>query len=111
MKNTLLAIVSIVSFGAYAQEEKPADTPLFTCKDAMKFDKDTKTITLTEDASYKDGIIEITGAEKIVLDQVNKEVIVTGHYDFTIDGAVQVASGEGLKKLRYKVGEAVAYIE
>lgn len=111
MKNTLLAIVSIVSFGAYAQEEKPAGAPVFSCRDAMTIDKDAKTITLTEDASYKDAIIEISGAEQIVFDRANNEVIVTGPYDFTIDGAVEFKSGEGEKKLRYKVGEAVAYIE
>ncbi len=115
MKNTLLAIVSLISFGMYAQEENAVSKPStddydFKCK-SMEIDKDNKTITLNEDASYKDSIIEITGAEQIVFDQANNEVIATGDYSFTIDGSVEFNSKNDDKRLRYKIGEAVAYIE
>ncbi len=114
MKNIALAIVSLVSFGVYAQEEQAvqtsADNPVFKSK-TMVIDKETKTLTLTEDAYYKDGIIEITDAEQIVFDQANNELTATGLYIFTIDGSVEYTSGEGFKKLRYKIGDSVAYIE
>ncbi|MGQ2984063.1 hypothetical protein [Flavobacterium sp.] len=112
MKKMLLAIVAIVSFGAYAQDQKPAGDPVFSCKDVMTIDNECRVLTLTEDASYKDAIIEISGASEIIFDQATKELIATGPFDFTIDGSVELtSSGEGLKKLKYKVGEAVAYIE
>lgn len=115
MKNIVIAIALLTSLGLYAQEKKTVAKPItedynFMCK-TMEINKEAKTIILTEDASYKDSIIEITGAEQIVFDQASNEIIATGPYNFTIDGAVTLTPGEGTKKLRYKIGEAVAYIE
>lgn len=115
MKRALLWI-SLISLGVYAQEEKPVckiSNEDFSFKSkSITFDSDAKKMTLNEDASYKDNIIEITGAEQIVLDQASNEILVTGNYDFTIDGAIQFIKRETTaKRLRYKIGEAIAYIE
>jgi len=114
MKIIFVFVLSLFSFGIYAQEEsavsKTSDNKYsFKSKDIV-FDSENKTTTLHYDASYKDAIIEITGAKEIIVDHANNEVIATGPYNFTIDGEITFTSGKA-NRLRYKIGETKAYIE
>ena len=117
MKNLLLAFGFLISLSVNAQENeshvcKVSDESFDFRGKSVTFDQDSKTLTLNEDACYKDGTIEIKGAEQIIFDQANKEIVATGNFDVTIDGAIEVTTSDApLQKLKYKIGEAVAYIE
>jgi hypothetical protein len=116
MKSILSSFGFLISLGVTAQEEssvcKVSDED-FDCRSkSVTFNKDSKTLTLNEDAYYKDGIIDIKGADQIIFDQANKEIVATGNFNFTIDGAIQVTTSNAPpQKLKYKIGDTVAYIE
>ena len=116
MKSILLSIGFLISLGVTAQEEssvcKVSDESFDFRSKSITFDQDSKMLTLNKDACYKDDIIEIKGAEQIIFDQTKKEIVATGSFDFTIDGAIQVTTSDApLQRLKYKIGETVAYIE
>ncbi len=115
MKNKLLGFGFLVSLSVAAQEESPAcnvsDESFDFRSKSMTFDQESKTLTFNNDACYKDGIIEIKGAEQIIYDRAKKEIIATGTFNFTIDSAVEVTGDAPLQKLTYKIGETIAYLE
>jgi hypothetical protein len=50
-------------------------------------------------------------AEKIILNNITNEIIVSGMGEFTIDGAIQISENSQNKIMKYKIGERIAYVE
>jgi lipopolysaccharide assembly outer membrane protein LptD (OstA) len=114
MRNLFLAATLAFTAGIYAQDivpEKQGHDPKFTCKDGIVMDYYTKIIVFNEDASFKNDVIAIENADKIVYNTVTKEIIVTGKFNYTFDGAVQVTTPIEKHELRYTIGDAVVYMD
>jgi lipopolysaccharide assembly outer membrane protein LptD (OstA) len=92
MKNLFLAIALMIGLNSFAQDktEIKDDKPEFKC-DVVKFDKETNTIELLGNVSFKTDIIELEKADKIILNKETNEIIVSGLAEFTIDGAIQIS--------------------
>ena len=112
MKNLFLAIALIIGLNSFAQDktEIKDDKTEFKC-DVVKFDKETNTIELLGNVSFKTDIIELENADKILLNKETNEIIVSGLAEFTIDGAIQISEKAEKKIMRYKIGERIAYVE
>jgi lipopolysaccharide assembly outer membrane protein LptD (OstA) len=112
MKNLFLAIALMIGLNSFAQDktEIKDDKPEFKC-DVVKFDKETNTIELLGNVSFKTDIIELEKADKIILNKETNEIIVSGLAEFTIDGAIQISEKSDKKIMRYKIGERTAYVE
>lgn len=112
MKNLFLAIALMIGLDSFAQDktEIKDDKPEFKC-DLVKFDKETNTIELLGNVSFKTDIIELENADKILLNKETNEIIVSGLAEFTIDGAIQISEKAEKKRMRYTIGDRIAYIE
>ena len=112
MKNLFLAIALMIGLNSFAQDktEIKDDKPEFKC-DVVKFDKETNTIELLGNVSFKTDIIELEKVDKIILNKETNEIIVSGLAEFTIDGAIQISEKSDKRIMRYKIGERIAYVE
>jgi len=112
MKNLFLAVALMIGLNAFAQDstEINVDKPEFKC-DVIKFDKETNTIELLGNVSFKTDIIELENADKILLNNETNEIIVSGLTEFTIDGTIQISQKAEKKIMRYTIGERIAYVE
>lgn len=112
MKNLFLAIALIMGLNSFAQDktEINIDKPEFKC-DLVKFNSETNTTEFSGNVSFKTDIIELEHVEKIFLNNVTNEIIVSGMGEFTIDGAIQISENSQNKIMKYKIGERIAYVE
>jgi len=113
MKNWILLIGVLIGVNSFAQEENVENVtnePSFSC-DIVKIDSDNDTMEFQGNVNFKSEIIEIENADKIVLNKTTNEIIVTGFREFTIDGAIQIKDKTEKKKLKYTIGERIAYLE
>ena len=55
--------------------------------------------------------IELKHAEKVVYNKRTREITATGLNEFTFSGTIEMAKEPKNKRLSYKVGEQVAYID
>ena len=112
MKNLYVVITLVFGINIYSQEiVKSNDNKTeLTCK-LVKFDTEKNIFEYIGNVDFKNEIIQLENAEKILFNKETNEIFVTGLNEFTIDGAIQVAENSKMKTLRYKIGERIAYIE
>jgi lipopolysaccharide assembly outer membrane protein LptD (OstA) len=113
MKNLIFVFGLLLSFGSFAQENdvnKIQNELEFKC-DVMKINTDKNTLEFNGNVSFRTDIIELKNAEKIVFNQITKELVVTGFNEFAFYGAIQIKDKAENKILRYTIGEKVAYVE
>ncbi len=113
MKNLIFILGLLLSFSSFAQETdiKGEKNDLkFEC-DVVIYSSDKNMFEFNGKVSFKTDIIEIENADKIVFNQITKELTVTGLKDFTIDGAIQIKDKAEKKILTYTIGEKIAYLE
>ncbi|MGY3051971.1 hypothetical protein ACVWYG_000158 [Pedobacter sp. UYEF25] len=112
MKNLLLLSALFFSFNAFAQEKIPAgqtENPVYSCDSAM-VNNDKSISSFYGHANFKSNLLEIKNADKIVSNWETTEVLVTGKFEYLMNGEIQVKDGGEKKTLRYKIGESIAYI-
>ena len=101
----VLLLVGGIQF-AFAQTDQDYN---MVC-DSVVFDEKGKKLIMYEVAVFEDSNLCVKGAEKVVLDKASNEVVITNPTQFTFDGKINVNQGE-ITKIRYKLGDEVAYLE
>lgn len=104
MRLLSLAILMAFSLSSFAQS-----TPNFECKKAT-LDSQTQEMTFYDVSSYKDDILTLKNAEKIIYNEEKNEILVSNFSEIQIDGTLCIKK-KGGTTLRYKIGDKVAYIE
>ena len=115
MKKVLLTLSLILAFGinSYAQEKVESENELtYSAEEFVQLDSNKEVVTLVGNANLKTDMFEFQNADKIVINKVSKEVLITGKFKVVFNGGTIQRSPE-LKKnhLRYKIGEKIAYME
>ena len=113
MKNLLLALLIAFGLQSFAQNTIPDQQEgkfQVQCK-KVYFSKNFKKMTFTDVNYFKTDIIEIKNADRIFYDQDKEEIQIRELVEFTFDGALQISARKKMKKLRYKIGDRIVYIE
>jgi len=111
MKNYLIIALVLISSQSFSQEiEKEIYINQVKCN-SINFDSKSQLFEYIGDVSFKTEIIEFKNAEKIIHDKKSNEITVYGLGEFCIDGAIQMSEKATMRKLRYKIGDKIAYIE
>jgi len=111
MKSLILVFAILLSFSSFAQEnavEKESNEPVFTC-DLLNFKKNK--LVFTGDVTFKTDIIQVEDADKIVYNKNTKKMVITGLDNFVMDGEIHVKNKAKKNRLRYTVGERIAYMD
>jgi len=111
MKFPIFVFAILLSYNFFAQNnevENESNEPEFTC-DFLNFNKNK--LTFTGNVSFKTDIIQVEDADKIVYNQNKKKMVITGLDRFVMDGEVHVKNKAKKKRLRYTVGERIAYVD
>lgn len=115
MKSLLFYSLLCFSLSSIAQAatESPADTSKdssYTCEQLV-FNPETQELMLIGDVSFRMENIELKHAEKVVYNKRTREITATGLNEFTFSGTIEMAKKPKNKRLSYKVGDQVAYID
>jgi lipopolysaccharide export system protein LptA len=113
MKQVIFVLGLFLSLNSFAQEREVNVTqpaPEFK-SDQMIFNSETNTLELIGNVKFKTDIIELVNADKIVFNRTTKEIEVTGLRDFSIDGVIQVKDNTKKRRLKYRIGDNIAYVE
>jgi|GEM_PF-4919405 len=112
--------IAILSIGlAVSAQECPkrvvcGQPDSFESRDGMTYDDETKVMVMLN-ADYSDEKITICQADKITFDTTTKEMVVENaerlEFFGVISSEVPVGNGGYNPKLRYKIGEGIAYLE
>jgi lipopolysaccharide export system protein LptA len=84
--------------------------PKFTCKQ-LKYNDQTKVMTLTDDVSLKTDKFEFADAGKVVYNEKTKKLIIYDCKGFTIDGKVVInKNATKVKTVEYTLGDDTVYV-
>ena len=84
--------------------------PQFTCKQ-LKYNDETKVMTLTDNVSLKTDKFEFSDAGKVVYNEKTKKLIIYDCKGFTIDGKVVVSDNVSkVKTVEYTIGDDTVYL-
>lgn len=86
------------------------DNSEFTCE-KVQYNSEQNEIVMLGNVSFKTEIIELENAETIVYHKETNEIVVSGLKEFKFDGTLEITNSAGNKKLRYKIGDKIAYVE
>ncbi len=115
MKKAILNLSLILAFGinSYAQEKVESKNELtYSAEKYVKLDSDKEIVTLIGNANLKTDVFEFQNADKIIINKISNEVLITGKFKVVFNGGtIQRAPELKKNQLRYKIGEKVAYME
>lgn len=113
MKKLVLAFTLIIGLHAFSQEKNDNNNKLsYKSEGFTEFNTDKSILTLTGNAELKTSVFEFVNADKIVINTITKEVVVSGNYTVKMnDGTIQQATNIKKNILKYKIGENIAYME
>ena len=84
--------------------------PQFTCKQ-LKYNDETKVMTLTENVSLKTDKFEFVDAGKVVYNEKTKKLIIYDCKGFTVDGKIVIKdNATQVKTIEYTLGDEIVYI-
>ncbi len=122
MKNIITVIMLLITFCIKAQDTLTlyniaVERDYYTA-DAKSYieDKDENSTVFTENVNFYTNAIEIKGADKIVFNELTKEILAYGNYKMKLLIPITMTrlktkdeSGRG--RLRYRLGDDKAYME
>ena len=115
MKKLFITACLILAIGVncYAQKDTKDENKLeYSCDELVEQNLELGIITLSGNANLKTSVFEFLNAEKIVINRISREVIVTGEFKINMNGgSIQKAPELKKHQLRYVIGENVAYVE
>ncbi|SCY43952.1 hypothetical protein SAMN05192588_2900 [Nonlabens sp. Hel1_33_55] len=114
MRNLLVIIFLAMGSICFGQETKTEEKekPLVEFEaDSVTLDSDLKLNTYSGNVNLKTDLLTIKNAERIIYDNITKQIIATGYEEFSIDGEIQFSGKGKMKRLRYTLGESIAYLE
>ncbi|KQC31935.1 hypothetical protein AAU57_00320 [Nonlabens sp. YIK11] len=114
MRKLLVVIVLAIGTFSYGQENKTEEKekPLVEFEsESVTIDPDLKLNTYSGNVNLKTDLLTIKNAKRIIYDEITKQIIATGYIEFSIDGEIRFSGKGKMKRLRYTLGESVAYIE
>ncbi|RNC87812.1 MAG: hypothetical protein ED556_01085 [Winogradskyella sp.] len=109
----IVSFAFITGANCYAQKETQSKDELsYSCEGVVELDAQKQTITLTGNANLKTDVFEFQDADKILINKVSNEVIISGAYKVRFKGGtIERASELKSYHLRYKIGDKIAYLE
>ena len=115
MRKIIITLSLILAFGinSYAQEKVETENELtYSAEEFVKIDSNEDVVTLLGNANLKTDMFEFQNADKIVINKVSNEVLISGVKKVIFKGGTLEEAPESKKKLiRYKIGEKIAYME
>ena len=111
MKKLFIISALIIGINSFAQEKKD-DIITYKSDTLTIMNTDKGILTLYGNAALKTSVFEFINADKIVINTITKEVIVSGNYTIkTHGGTIQSAGYTEKNILKYKIGENIVYVE
>ncbi len=122
MKNIITVIMLLITFGIKAQETS-SETDItierdYYTADAKSYieDKDENSTVFTGNVNFYTNAIEIKGADKIVFNELTKEILAYGNYKMKLlipitMTRLKTKDENGRGRLRYRLGDDKAYME
>jgi lipopolysaccharide assembly outer membrane protein LptD (OstA) len=84
----------------------------YSADESVKLDADKETITLIGNTHLCTSVFEFEHADKIVINKNSQEIFVIGSFKvYQNGGIIRQAPKKEIKRLRYKIGENIAYVE
>lgn len=110
---SMASFILAVGTSCYAQENVKNENDLeYSCDESIKEDFEKETITLIGNAYLKTSVFEFLNSDKIVINKVTKEILVIGEMKVNLNsGTINQLPKLEKHRLRYKIGEQVAYLE
>ena len=107
--------LSLASLYATAQEvpkvEKVPQASFQYSGEQVVVNTSTHQTTLLGSVEFKTDLLEIKHADTLLYDQKTDEIVVLGWKEFTFAGALHVTENTTHQRLRYKLGDTIAYLE
>ncbi len=115
MKNIILIAILLLGSIGFAQtsiaKSNKSESKIKFESNSVVFDQGTKQFLYTGNVYIKTGKLEVINADRVIYDQITQQIIVVGGKEFTIDGAIQFSGTSKTKRLRYTIGDSIAYLE